>query len=136
MQAVAGLGVLPPLRPSRRAFASPNANLTNRGRFSKSLVRPHDETKARCNHRSRDQNFARGKLARAPNNPRERTLRMSLRRFTRLTNGHSKSLRHHKAMQSLFVAWYNFGRKHEALKNTTPAMASGLSDHLWSIKEL
>ena len=34
------------------------------------------------------------------------TFRMSLRRFTRLTNGHSKSLRHHKAMQALFVAWY------------------------------
>jgi hypothetical protein len=44
--------------------------------------------------------------------------------------------RHHKAMQSLFVAWYNFGRKHEALKGSTPAMASGLSDHAWTIKEL
>jgi hypothetical protein len=57
---------------------------------------------------------------------------MSLRRFTRLTNGHSKSLHRHKAMQSLFVAWHNFGRKHEALKGNTPAMAS----HLWTIKEL
>ena len=65
------------------------------------------------------------------------TVRMSLRRFTRLTNGHSKSLRHHTAMQALFVAWYNFSRKHAALgKNTTPAMASGLSDHAWTIKEL
>jgi hypothetical protein len=64
------------------------------------------------------------------------TLRMSLRRFTRLTNGHSKSLRHHKAMQSLFVAWYNFGRKHETLKGATPAMASQLTDHVWTIKEL
>jgi hypothetical protein len=39
-------------------------------------------------------------------------------------------------MQSLCVSWYNFARKHEALKNTTPAMASGLSDHVWTIKEL
>jgi hypothetical protein len=39
-------------------------------------------------------------------------------------------------MQALFVAWYNFSRKNEALKNTTPAMASKLSDHIWTIKEL
>jgi len=64
------------------------------------------------------------------------TLRMSLRRFTRLTNGHSKSLKHHKTMQALFIAWYNFGRKNEALKGTTPAMASNLTDHVWTIKEL
>jgi hypothetical protein len=53
-----------------------------------------------------------------------------------MTNAHFKSLRHHTAVQSLFVAWYNFGRKHEALKGNTPAMASGLGDHLWAIKEL
>jgi len=64
------------------------------------------------------------------------TVRMSLRRFTRLTNGHSKSLRHHTAMQALFVAWHNFARKHEALKGQTPAMASNLTDHVWTIKEL
>jgi transposase-like protein/IS1 family transposase len=64
------------------------------------------------------------------------TYRMSMRRFTRLTNGHSKSLRHHTAMQALFIAWYNFGRKHETLHGNTPAMASGLSDHVWTIKEL
>jgi hypothetical protein len=38
-------------------------------------------------------------------------VRMTLRRFTRLTNAHSKSLRHHTAMQALFVAWYNFARE-------------------------
>jgi transposase InsO family protein len=64
------------------------------------------------------------------------TVRMTLRPFTRLTNGHSKSLRHHTAMQALFVAWYNFARKHETLKGQTPAMASGLTDHVWTIKEL
>jgi IS1 family transposase len=64
------------------------------------------------------------------------TVRMTLRRFTRLTNAHSKSLKHHTAMQALFVAWYNFARKHETLRGATPAMASGLGDHVWSIKEL
>ena len=44
--------------------------------------------------------------------------------------------RNHTAMQALFVAWYNFGRKNEALRNATPAMASKLTDHVWTIKEL
>lgn len=64
------------------------------------------------------------------------TVRMSLRRFTRLTNAHSKSHKHHAAMQAIFVAWYNFARKHETLKGDSPAMASGLADHVWSVKEL
>lgn len=38
-------------------------------------------------------------------------------------------------MQALFVAWYNFGREHEALKCKTPAVASQLTDHVWTIKE-
>jgi transposase-like protein/IS1 family transposase len=41
------------------------------------------------------------------------TLRMNMRRFTRLTNGHSKSPKHHAAMQAIFFAWYNFCRKHQ-----------------------
>jgi hypothetical protein len=64
------------------------------------------------------------------------TLRMSLRRFTRLTNGHSKSLKHHVAMQAIFVAHYNFCRKHESLKGQTPAMASGLTNEVWTILNL
>jgi transposase-like protein/IS1 family transposase len=64
------------------------------------------------------------------------TLRMVLRRFTRLTNAHSKSLTHHSAMQAIFFAWYNFCRKHETLKGETPAMASGLTGRPWTVKEL
>jgi transposase-like protein/IS1 family transposase len=63
------------------------------------------------------------------------TLRMNLRRFTRLTNGHSKSHKHHVAMQAILFAWYNLCRKHSTIKQT-PAMASKLSDHVWTIKEL
>ncbi len=63
------------------------------------------------------------------------TMRMNLRRFTRLTNGHSKSLKHHVAMQSLLFAWYNFCRKHMTIK-TTPAVASGVADRVWSLPQL
>ena len=57
------------------------------------------------------------------------TVRMQLRRFTRLTNAHSKSLDHHVAMQAIFFAHYNFCRKHSTIK-MTPAMASGLTDRV------
>jgi hypothetical protein len=61
---------------------------------------------------------------------------MTLRRFTRLTNGHSNRIKHHTTMQALFVAWYNLYRKHEALEGQTQAMPGGLSDHVWTIKEM
>jgi hypothetical protein len=57
-------------------------------------------------------------------------------RFIRLMNVQRKSLRHHTAMQALFVAWYDFANKLEALKGSTPAMAGGLGDHVWTIKEV
>ena len=69
------------------------------------------------------------------------TLRMQMRRFTRLTNGFSKSLDHHAAMQSLFFSWYNFCRPHETLTEQagykqTPAMASGLTGKCLKIREM
>jgi transposase-like protein/IS1 family transposase len=64
------------------------------------------------------------------------SVRMHVRRFTRLTNAHSKSVAHHDAMMNIFVAWYNFARRNEALKKQTPAMASGLTDRAWSIEDL
>jgi hypothetical protein len=69
------------------------------------------------------------------------SLRMSQRRFTRLTNAFSKKLENHAAAVSLYVGHYNLCRVHEALtpsaKNqNTPAMALGLTAHPWSIGEL
>lgn len=64
------------------------------------------------------------------------TLRMNLRRFTRLTNAHSKSWKHHEAMQNILFAWYNFSRVHASLDKKTPAMESGLTDAVWSIERL
>lgn len=61
--------------------------------------------------------------------------RMHVRRFTRLTNAHSKCIKHHKAMQAIWFAFYNFARKHDTLK-TSPAVAAGLTDHVWTLREL
>lgn len=60
---------------------------------------------------------------------------MQVRRMTRLTNAHSKTAKHHAAMMAIFVAWYNFCRKHETVKGT-PAMAAGLASEKWSIETL
>ena len=63
------------------------------------------------------------------------TVRMHLRRFTRLTNGFSKKLENLKAAVAIFMAWYNFCRVHQTLR-VTPAMEAGLTDHVWTIGEL
>jgi IS1 family transposase len=63
------------------------------------------------------------------------TLRMASKRFARLSNGFSKKLDCHLAAVALHVAFYNLCRTHEALR-MTPAMALGLTDHVWSISEL
>ncbi len=61
--------------------------------------------------------------------------RMASRRFTRLTNGFSKKLENHRAAVALWVAFYNLCRVHETLR-CTPAMALGVTDHIWTIAEL
>lgn len=63
------------------------------------------------------------------------SMRMGMRRFTRLTNGFSKKLRNLEAAVSLYAAHYNLVRVHETLR-CTPAMAAGLTDHIWSVGEL
>jgi IS1 family transposase len=63
------------------------------------------------------------------------TMRMSMRRFTRLTNGFSKKIENHAAMVSLYFMYYNFARVHQTLR-VTPAMEAGISDHVWSIDEI
>ena len=67
------------------------------------------------------------------------TMRMGMRRFTRLTNGFSKKLRNHAAAVSLHFFYMNWARPHGSLANPyprTPAMASGLSDHVWTCEEI
>src|SRR2546425_721556 len=63
------------------------------------------------------------------------TMRMSMRRFTRLTNAFSKKLDNHKAAVAFYFMWYNFARIHQTLR-VTPAMEAGVSDHVWSAREI
>ena len=65
------------------------------------------------------------------------TMRMGMRRFTRLTNAFSKKVENHAAMVALHYMYYNFGRPHQSLgKNRTPAMAAGVADHVWTCDEI
>jgi IS1 family transposase len=61
------------------------------------------------------------------------TMRMSMRRFTRLTNAFSKKLQNHEHMVALYALWYNFVRIHKTLR-TSPAMAAGIETRLWSME--
>ncbi|HET6235807.1 MAG TPA: IS1 family transposase [Acetobacteraceae bacterium] len=63
------------------------------------------------------------------------TMRMSIRRFTRLTNAFSKKVEDHRAAVALHFAHYNFVRQHQTIR-CAPAMAAGISRHLWSMEEL
>jgi IS1 family transposase len=63
------------------------------------------------------------------------TMRMSMRRFTRLTNGFSKNIHNHRLACALHFVHYNFARIHQTLR-ITPAMAAGLSDHVWDMSEI
>jgi hypothetical protein len=63
------------------------------------------------------------------------TMRMSMRRFTRLTNAFSKKAANHAAMLSVYFVYYNFCRVHQTLR-VTPAMQAGLANHAWSIREI
>lgn len=63
------------------------------------------------------------------------TMRMSMRRFTRLTNGYSKKIENHIASIAIHYMHYNFVRIHASLR-VTPAMAAGISDRLWTVDDL
>jgi hypothetical protein len=69
-------------------------------------------------------------------------MRTNIRRMTRLTNGHSKKLENHVHATSLWFMYYNFCRPHMTLTKQnggikqTPAMAAGVSDHVWKLEEV
>lgn len=64
------------------------------------------------------------------------TMRMHMRRFTRLTNAFSKKLENHMHMVAIYTVWYNFVKQHKSLKGISPAMAAGVSKTLWSMDDV
>ena len=64
------------------------------------------------------------------------TLRTFTRRFVRRTINFSKKVANHRHAVSLFIAYFNFCRTHKTLGGKTPAMAAGLTDHVWTVKEM
>jgi hypothetical protein len=67
--------------------------------------------------------------------PQNLTMRMGMRRFTRLTNAHSKKPANHKHAVALHFMHYNFARINQAVR-CSPAMEAGVTDHLWSVEEI
>ena len=67
------------------------------------------------------------------------TMRMSMRRFTRLTNAFSKKIENLEYAVALHFMYYNFARPHISLANPylrTPAMAAGITNHIWTVEEI
>ncbi|MBI1314188.1 IS1 family transposase [bacterium] len=110
-----------------KKFYSPKERYTHK-RYSPSAITGIDVTQG-CGTPDRDRvctsHVERGNLS----------IRMHVRRLTRLTNAFSKKWENHDSMLAIFFAWYNWCRKHMTLK-TTPAVAAGLTDHVWSVREL
>ena len=63
------------------------------------------------------------------------TMRMSMKRFARLSNGFSKKVENHEHMVALHYMYYNFGRIHQTLR-VTPAIEAGVADHVWSLDDI
>ena len=63
------------------------------------------------------------------------TMRMQIRRLSRLTNAFSKKWANLQASLALYFGWYNFSRVHRSIR-MTPAMEAGITDHIWRIEEL
>ena len=63
------------------------------------------------------------------------TMRMNMRRFTRLTNAFSEKFENHAHMVALYTVWYNFARQHKT-RRLSPGMAAGVADRLWSVEDI
>jgi IS1 family transposase len=88
-----------------------------------------------CHSREISGNPEKSKISTSYVERQNLTMRMGMRRFTRLSNGFSKKIENHEHAVSLHFMYVNFCRKHETIK-TTPAIAAGVTDHVWTIDEV
>jgi hypothetical protein len=110
-------------------------SLNQQGAFAQWAVRYSPSACVGC---ERNSVFGNPNLSRASTSHIERqnlTVRMSMRRMTRLTNAFSKKWVNLKWSYALQFAYYNFCRIHQTLK-VTPAMEAGIADHVWSLSEV
>ena len=93
---------------------------------------------AKCNGAKKESRFGNPDPAHVSTSYIERanlTMRMGMRRFTRLTNAFSKKVENHAHAVAVHMMHYNFARVHKSLR-VTPAMEAGVSDHAWSLEEI
>jgi IS1 family transposase len=104
----------------------------------------HRYSPGKCTGAKKERRFGNPDMARVNTSYNERNnlnIRMGSRRYTRLTNAFSKKIENHAAATALHFAHYNLCRSHGTLTKkqgtkTTPAMAAGVEDHVWTVTEL
>ena len=109
-------------------YSNPSAQVSAERRYSTSEFLRADKR-----HISGDPDFK--KVSTSYVERQNLTMRMGMRRFTRLTNGFSKKIYNLECAVALHFMYYNFGRIHKTLR-VTPAMEAGVSDHVWSLEDI
>lgn len=89
-----------------------------------------------CKKKKRFGNPIKDKISTSMVERQNLTMRMSMRRFTRLTNGFSKKWDNLNYMLAIYFAYYNFCRSHKTLDSATPAMAANLTKTIWTLRDL
>ena len=131
-------------RPYLQAVESAFGNNMDFAQLIKVYGQPHDSTDRRRYSPAECSGTVIGKTVGAPDfdhistsyvERQNLTMRMSMRRFTRLTNAFSKKLANHEAAVAFHFMYYNFCRQHKTLR-VTPAMQAGISDYIWSMEDV
>lgn len=131
-------------RPYLNAVADAFGNNIDFAQLIKVYGQPHDSTERRRYSPAECSGTTIGKVVGAPDvehistsyvERQNLTMRMSMRRFTRLTNAFSKKFANHEAAVALHFMYYNFCRQHKTLR-VTPAMQAGVCDYIWTMEDV